>query len=88
MPAEGPSFGVAPSGTWTWTSQCCWKLSSMPSTPARLLTTVIAAWIDSCMTLPSWPVWISLPLPGTVAASIVSSSPPTSVQARPVTCPI
>ena len=33
---------------------------------------------------PSWPVWVSLPLPGTTAASMVSSSPPTSVQARPV----
>ena len=54
---------------------------------ARLRTTVIAAWIDSCITSPSWPVCVSLPLPGTTAASIVSSSPPTSVHARPVTRP-
>ena len=36
-------------------------------TPQRLRTTVIAAWIDSCMTSPSWPVCVSLPLPGTTA---------------------
>ncbi len=86
-PADGPSFGVAPSGTCTCTSNFWWKSSSTPRTSARLLTTVIAAWMDSVMTSPSWPVCVSLPLPGTTAASIVSSSPPTSVQARPVTWP-
>ena len=34
-----------------------------------------------------WPVCVSLPLPGITAASMVNSSPPTSVHARPVTCP-
>ena len=32
MPADGPSFGIAPSGTWTWTScvskKSCGILSS------------------------------------------------------------
>ena len=28
----------------------------MPSRSARLRTTVSAAWIDSCITSPSWPV--------------------------------
>ena len=46
-----------------------------------------AADADSFMTSPSWPVRITLPLPGISAASIVSRSPPTSVQARPTTWP-
>jgi hypothetical protein len=32
------------------------EVGSMPSASARLRTTVIAAWIDSCITSPSWPV--------------------------------
>ena len=40
------------------------------------------------MTSPSLPVVLIWPLPGTVTASMVSNSPPTSVQARPVTAPI
>ena len=31
MPAEGPSFGVAPSGTCTWMSIFLWKSSARPS---------------------------------------------------------
>ena len=87
MPADGPSFGVAPSGTWMWMSAFSWKSGEMPSRRARLRTTVIAALIDSCITSPSLPVNVVLPLPGTATDSIVSSSPPTSVQASPVTWP-
>jgi len=47
-----------------------------------------AACTDSFITSPSLPVVLTWPLPGTVTLSIVSSSPPTSVQARPVTAPI
>ena len=39
------------------------------------------------MTSPSWPVIDSWPLPGTAAASMKSTSPPTGVQARPVATP-
>ena len=46
------------------------NIASMPSRSARARTTVSAAWIDSCITSPSWPVWISLPLPGTTVASM------------------
>ena len=59
----------------------------MPRLRERLRTTVSAAWIDSCITSPSLPVVMLLPLPGITTASMVSSSPPTSVQASPVTCP-
>ena len=59
----------------------------MPRRLARARTTEMAALIDSCITSPSLPVVTVLPLPGTLAASTVSSSPPTSVQARPVTWP-
>ena len=55
-PALGPSFGVAPSGTCTWMSLRSWKSVSMPSSSARLRTTVCAALIDSRITSPSWPV--------------------------------
>ena len=55
-PALGPSLGVAPSGTWMWTSCFWWKSGSIPRASARLRTTVMAAWIDSCITSPSCPV--------------------------------
>ncbi|MOA03686.1 hypothetical protein D3C78_1232060 [compost metagenome] len=87
MPALGPSLGVAPSGTWMWMSRFSWKSGAIPRLLARLRTTVSAAVIDSPITSPSEPVLISRPLPGTTAASMVSSSPPTWVQARPVTWP-
>ena len=34
-PADGPSFGVAPSGTWTWMSRRSNSGGSMPKTIAR-----------------------------------------------------
>jgi hypothetical protein len=50
-------------------------------------TTVRAASIDSFITSPKLAGAHDLPLPGIRAASMVSRSPPTSVQARPVTWP-
>ena len=35
IPAEGPSFGVAPSGTWMWIWCLSKKPGSMPSAAAR-----------------------------------------------------
>ena len=46
-----------------------------------------AAWADSRITSPSWPVIRSLPSPGTAVASTNSTSPPTGVQASPVATP-
>ena len=34
-PADGPSFGVAPSGTWTWMSRLSNSGGSMPKSIAR-----------------------------------------------------
>ena len=53
----------------------------MPKRRDRLRTTVRAASTDSFMTSPSEPVRVITPLPGIMAASMVSKSPPTSVQA-------
>ena len=39
------------------------------------------------MTSPSWPVIVSLPVPGIAVASMKRTSPPTGVQARPVATP-
>ncbi|MCY1369027.1 hypothetical protein D9M69_560440 [compost metagenome] len=86
-PALGPSLGVAPSGTWMWMSRLSNCSSLMPSERARLRTTVRAASTDSFITSPSEPVRVITPLPGMIATSMVSRSPPTSVQARPTTCP-
>jgi hypothetical protein len=46
-----------------------------------------AAWADSRMTSPSWPVIVSLPVPGIAPTSMKSTSPPTGVHARPVATP-
>ncbi|MCY1542425.1 hypothetical protein D9M68_781710 [compost metagenome] len=77
IPALGPSFGVAPSGMWMWMSRFSWKSDGIPRLFARLRTTVSAAVMDSAITSPSEPVLVSCPLPGTTAASMVKSSPPT-----------
>jgi len=48
----------------------------------------MAACADSCMTSPSLPVSVSLPLPGTTVTSAVRRSPPNIVTARPFASPI
>ncbi|MNV66507.1 hypothetical protein D3C71_1592640 [compost metagenome] len=88
IPADGPSFGVAPSGTCTCMSCFSKTLSAKPRRRARERTTVRAASTDSFITSPSEPVRWMTPLPGMSATSMVSKSPPTSVQASPVTWPI
>src|SRR5438132_1672259 len=64
------------------------KSRLMPSRSARALMQVSAAWADSCITSPSLPVSVTAPRPLTRVASICSTSPPTSVHARPVARPI
>ena len=86
-PAEGPSLGVAPSGTWTWMSFLANMVGVMPKLAARDCTYDLAACTDSRMTSPNLPVMVILPLPGTITASTASNSPPTSVQASPVVTP-
>ena len=60
---------------------------AMPSGAARALTSESAACALSFITSPSWPVRMSLPLPGMRAASMKRMSPPTGVHARPVATP-
>src|SRR6266576_915715 len=69
IPAEGPSFGTAPAGTWRWMSFCWNQLGSRPSCWVCARTHDSAACADSCITSPSWPVIVSLPLPGYAVAS-------------------
>jgi hypothetical protein len=81
-PAEGPSFGVAPSGTWTWMSIFSNFGGFTPISGLIERTKLDAASIDSFITSPSLPVVFIRPLPGSFIASIDSSSPPTDCQAR------
>ena len=59
-PALGPSLGVAPAGTCTWMS----ILSN--ASPRRCGRERQRRLRDSFITSPSWPVRMSLPLPGTL----------------------
>ncbi len=58
-PAEGPSFGIAPAGTWMWTSIDPSLSAGMSSVSACVAAYVSAARADSFITSPSWPVRMS-----------------------------
>ena len=109
IPALGPSFGVAPSGTCICKSYRLYisELSTfIPSSLSLALlgiksckigksplsisffTTECAIRTDSFITSPRLPVSCKAPLPLIFIASIVSTSPPTAVHARPLTTPI
>ena len=75
---------MAPAGTCTWTSCLANQSSGMSAWPR---TCDSAASADSRITSPSWPVIVSLPLPGIALASTNSTSPPTGVRASPVATP-
>ena len=79
MPAEGPSLGTAPAGTWMWTSCAANHSGASPSSAACERTQESAACADSCITSPSCPVIVSFPLPGYAVASMKRTSPPTAV---------
>ena len=87
MPAEGPSLGVAPSGTWMWMLLFSTFSISTPKWSALDLRYSNAKVADSFITSPRLPVMVSVPLPLLMLDSIKSISPPTWVQARPVTTP-
>ena len=86
-PALGPSFGVAPAGTWMWMSDFSNTSGAIPSSCERALTSDSAACALSFITSPNCPVRISLPAPGIRVASMNRMSPPTGVQASPVATP-
>ena len=87
MPADGPSFGIAPSGTCTWMSIFEWKSSARLK--LRRLSTDVAE-RRLCRLLHDVAQLAGerqLALAGISVASLTSSSPPTSVHARPVAMP-
>src|SRR5207244_10982923 len=63
-PALGPSFGVAPAGTWMWMSDFSSTSGWTPSSRERALTSDSAACALSFITSTSWTVRISLTTPG------------------------
>ncbi len=85
IPALGPSFGIAPAGTWTWKARSN-AYSSTPSSAAFGRRAESAICADSFITSPSWPVRTSLS-PFADVASTKRTSPPVPVTARPVATP-
>ena len=87
IPADGPSFGVA-----LQEMNCKSVFSKISLSILNLsdldLTNDLAASTDSFITSPRDPVRIILPLPLKEIDSMVKSSPPNSVHARPVTWPM
>ena len=63
-PADGPSFGTAPAGTWMWTSCFANQSVARPSSSVCERTQESAACADSCITSPSCPVIVSFPCRG------------------------
>ena len=84
IPADGPSFGTAPAGTWICISDS-FKVSA--SSGNMDLTRVNAICTDSFITSPNWPVIWTFPSPFVLDVSINRISPPALVHASPVTTP-
>ncbi len=63
------------------------KSNPVAMTASRERIRLREIWADSFITSPSWPVRVSFPLPGMNVPSMKRMSPPTGVQARPVTTP-
>jgi hypothetical protein len=61
QPAEGPSLGVAPAGTWTWTAERSRKLLPGSTRWRKLRAKVCAMLALSFITSPSWPARKSPP---------------------------
>ena len=88
MPADGPSLGMPPAGTWMWSVYFSNASRSMPSSSAWARIHERPARADSRITSPSWPVRMKSSLPGIRVTSTATTSPPTSVTTRPVAEPI
>ena len=78
-PAEGPSLGTAPAGTWMWMSVS----EQFPAVDAelrgRLVIQAEGRCADSRITSPICPVNTMFPLPGYDVASTKMISPPKGV---------
>ena len=88
IPAEGPSLGMAPSGTW----MCIFQFSNISSSSCNNAACALiyskASMADSFMTSPKFPVSVRRPpFPLLRLVSTKRISPPTAVQASPVTTP-
>mmetsp|Transcript_4643 Transcript_4643/g.13663 ORF Transcript_4643/g.13663 Transcript_4643/m.13663 type:complete len:279 (+) Transcript_4643:496-1332(+) len=90
-PAEGPSFGVAPSGKWMCRSVVLRRASeavlARPSSATFARIHVSAALTLSCITSLMLPVICTAPLPATCSTSTKSVSPPNTVAASPSAMP-
>ncbi len=75
-PADGPSLGIAPAGTWTWMSDLSKKSGWIPRRSARERTYDSAACADSFITSPSEPVRVRPFCPGIRVLSMNRMSPP------------
>ncbi len=89
IPADGPSFGVAPSGTCTCTFHSSKTAGSIPNSLQCDFKNSKAITADSFITSPKFPVNVNLPplFPLLKLTSINNISPPTEVHAKPVTTP-
>ena len=87
-PADGPSLGIAPAGTWMCNVFFSNISRVIPSSDAFARIQDRAARADSRMTSPSWPVRMKSSLPSILVTSTATTSPPTSVTTRPVAEPV
>ena len=87
IPAEGPSLGTAPAGTCICKSHWSNTRGSICKYSACDFKNVSAVIADSFITSPNEPVRVSFPVPLVRELSINKISPPTLVQAKPVTTP-
>eukprot|EP00419_Tripos_fusus_P068638 CAMPEP_0172888758 /NCGR_PEP_ID=MMETSP1075-20121228/137198_1 /TAXON_ID=2916 /ORGANISM="Ceratium fusus, Strain PA161109" /LENGTH=143 /DNA_ID=CAMNT_0013742689 /DNA_START=104 /DNA_END=532 /DNA_ORIENTATION=- len=81
-PAEGPSFGTDPSGTFRWMRASSRNEFAGSSSRAKSLAYVRDTELDSLMTLPNCPVICMLPLkPPLPAPELVSEVVPSTLAA-------
>ncbi len=88
IPADGPSLGMAPAGTWMCRVFFSNVSRGMPSAGALARVHDRPARADSRMTSPSWPVRMKSSRPSIRVTSMATTSPPTSVTTRPVAEPV
>ena len=69
IPAEGPSLGMAPSGTWIWIWLFSKRAGSIPSSLALACTHCSAMVALSFITSPRFPVIVSDPFPSEMLVS-------------------
>ena len=71
-PADGPSFGTAPAGTWTCTPRSFMPVTGSSSSAPCERRKESAICADSFITSPSWPVSVTPDAPVSASASDAS----------------